>query len=328
MAGRILTPYTLADLPPALTGAVVAIGNFDGVHHGHVQVLEAARREADRRGVPAVVLTFEPHPRTLLRPDEPVFRLTPLAAKARLLAALGMDGLVAAVFDRAFSELAPDDFVREVLVERLKVAAIVVGHDFRFGRGRQGTFADLIAGGARHGFTAIEVAGAFDETGAAYGSSVIRRALAAGEIATANHLLGYRWFVSGEVVAGDRRGRLLGFPTANMRLGDDSRLRHGVYAVRFERPDGTRHDGVASFGRRPTFDNGAPLLETFLFDFSGSLYGEVATVTFFAWIRPEERFDGITPLVEAIDRDCAAARAVLAGAGPGTALDEALSRLG
>jgi riboflavin kinase/FMN adenylyltransferase len=323
----ILLPHPLDEIPAGLTGGVVAIGNFDGVHRGHAAVLGAALAEARRRGLPAVALTFEPHPRTVFRPEAPVFRLTPLPAKARLVAALGLDGIVVAHFDRDFSSLAPKAFVESVIVERLKAREVAVGRDFRFAKGRAGSSDTLRAAGAAHGFTIVLVDPVADPAGVRFGSSMVRDALARGDIVGANALLGYRWFVTGEVVAGDRRGRGLGYPTANLRLSPDCRLRQGIYAVRFKRRDGVTLDGVASYGRRPTFDNGPPMLETFVFDFSGDLYGEEVTVTFIDWIRPEERFATVEALIEQMGRDSAAARAKLAAAGPGSALDRALDAL-
>ena len=321
-----LIPVTLADIPPELTGGVVAVGNFDGVHEGHRVLLAAARAEADRRGAPAVVLTFEPHPRTYFRPTEPVFRLTSLAAKARLLGALGMDGLVVADFDRSLAAMDAETFVADILVGGLKLKAAVVGFNFHFGKGRGGSPALLAAKGAAKGFAVDivgEVAGA--HTGQRLSSSVIRQHLAEGDIAAANADLGYRWFAIATVIPGDRRGRDLGFPTANLRLEPDCRLRHGVYAVRLQRADGTIHDGVASYGRRPTFDNGAPILEVFVLDFAGDLYGERVAVSFLDWLRPELRFDSMDELVTAMNGDVAAARAVLRRMGPGSAIDEKLA---
>jgi len=318
-------PHLLAAVPQSLRGSVVALGNFDGLHGGHRALLDLALREARHLGVPAVVLTFEPHPRTVFRPDHPVFRLTPLPAKARLLAALGLDGLVVVEFNRSFASTTADAFIDDILIRRLNVAAVVVGFNFRFGYGREGTAPTLAGAGSRRGFAVAILDEICEENGAPVSSSVIRDDLAAGDIATANARLGYRWFIVGNVIAGDRRGRELGFPTANIALGADSRLRHGVYAVRLRRADGTVLDGVASFGRRPTFDNGAPLLEVHAFDFSGDLYGEEVVVSFFGWLRPELRFDSAETLVAAMHRDAAAARTILAAAGPGTEIDRALA---
>jgi riboflavin kinase/FMN adenylyltransferase len=322
-----LTPYPLDQVPPALTGGVVAVGNFDGLHGGHRALLELARGEAARHGVPVSVLTFEPHPRTVFRPEQPVFRLTPLPAKARLLKALAIDGLVVADFTRAFSAITARAFVEDILVGRLKLAAAVVGFNFHFGKGREGTPTVLAEAGKRDGFSVTIVDQVCETNGEPVSSSAIRDDLAKGDVAAANAHLGYRWFVIGEVVAGDRRGRELGYPTANILLPADCRLRHGIYAVRMQRAGGAILDGVASYGRRPTFDNGPPVLEVFLFDFSGDLYGKEVAVSFVSWIRPELKFDSVNALVAAMRRDVEIARASLAGAGQGTALDKALAAL-
>ena len=223
-----LLPHDLAAVPPELTGGVVAVGNFDGVHRGHAALLEVTRNEALRLGTPSVVFTFEPHPRTFFRPETPVFRLTPPAARARLLKALGIDGLVVAEFDRAFSIITAGAFIEEVLVGKLQLKAAVVGHDFHFGKGRAGSPAVLADAGRRLGFSVTTFGQVFDERGESLASSAIRENLAEGDIPAANARLGYRWFVVGEVVAGDHRGRELGFPTANIGLGDDCRLKHGI----------------------------------------------------------------------------------------------------
>ena len=325
---KALTPHFLDQIPVDLTGGVVAVGNFDGMHGGHRALLSVARAEATRRGVSAVVFTFEPHPRTVFRPETPVFRLTPLSAKARLLGALSIDGLVVATFDRAFSTISAGAFIDEILIGRLKLSGAVVGFNFHFGQGRAGSPALLAEAGTRKGFAVTVVDQVLEGDGAPVSSTAIRENLAAGEIAAANARLGYRWFVVGEVVNGEQRGRELGYPTANLRLPADCRLRHGVYAVRMQRADGTLLDGVASYGRRPTFDDGAPLLEVFAFDFSGDLYGEEVSVAFVGWIRPELKFDSVPALIAAMDRDSEIARGTLAAAGPGTALDKALASLG
>lgn len=310
-------------LPDHLRGAHVAIGNFDGVHRGHQTVLTAALDRARAAGRPALALTFEPHPRSVFRPDVPVFRLTPPEAKARLVAALGLDGLVVRRFDKAFAGLAAETFVTEILIDRLAISGATIGWDFHFGRGREGTPAFLDAAGRRHDFTVDVVDPFAGEDGELVSSSRIRTALERGDLAEAAGLLGYRWFVEGTVVGGDRRGRDLGFPTANIRLADDCRLAHGVYAVTFA-VDGVVHEGVANWGRRPQFDNGAPVLETFLFDFSGDLYGKHAEVAFISRLRPEAKFASVADLVEQMHRDVAEARAVLAARAPGSGLDRAL----
>jgi riboflavin kinase / FMN adenylyltransferase len=301
--------------PPvaALSGAVVAIGNFDGVHRGHRSVIGAALARARALGRPAAALTFEPHPRTFFRPHEPLFRLTDERAKLRLFAGAGLDGAIVLTFDAALAEPAPGDFVNDILLHRLGIAGAAVGFDFRFGKNRAGTPDLLAAEGARRNF-AVDIAPAVETGGRRISSGLIREALAAGHVAEANALLGYPWFVSGEVVHGDRRGRELGFPTANLRLDPACGLRHGIYAVRAG-IGGRRHDGVASFGRRPMFDVGTVLLEVFLFDFSGDLYGQTIDIAFIDWIRPELAFDTVAELVRRMGEDSRLARVALARAG-------------
>lgn len=314
-------------LPADLRGAHVAIGNFDGMHRGHQSVLGATLDRARAEGRPAIALTFEPHPRSLFAPDRPVFRLTPPAAKARLAAALGLDGLVVATFDRDLAGLSAEDFVERVLIDGLGLANATIGWDFHFGKGRGGTPAFLSEAGLKRGFGVDVVEPHLAEDGGLVSSSRIRTALETGDLAEASGLLGYRWFVEGTIVGGDRRGRDLGFPTANMRLSDDCRLKHGVYAVTFT-VDGVTHLGAANWGRRPQFDNGAPVLETHVLDFSGDLYGKTADVTFVSHLRDEAKFASLDGLLAQMRIDCAEARAVLTSIGPGSALDRALGELG
>lgn len=313
-------------VPDRLRGGVVAIGNFDGIHRGHLSVLDRALDEARRLGVPALVLTFEPHPRKVFQPDVPLFVLTPPHVKARLIEALGFDGVVEIPFTREFASLSAEEFVTGVLKSRLGICHAVTGFDFHFGKNRQGGPAFLMAAGERHGFGVTLVDAFRDEGAEIVSSSRIRGLLAHGEAAEAAGLLGYRYTVEAEVVGGAKLGRTLGFPTANMRLSPEVALKEGIYAVRFRRADGTLHDGVASFGRRPTVgDNLAPLLETFVFDFSGDLYGEVASVSFFGYLRGEVKFEGLDALVVQMKRDEAEARALLSGVRPLSPLDEAIA---
>lgn len=313
-------------VPERLRGGVVAIGNFDGIHRGHLAVLERALEEARRRNVPALVLTFEPHPRKVFRPDIPLFVLTPPHVKARLLEALGFAAVIERPFTREFSSLSAEDFVTAILEQQLGISHVVTGFDFHFGKNRQGGPAFLMAAGERHGFGVTLVDAFRDEGAEIISSSRIRELLAAGEAAEAAGLLGYRYTVEAEVVGGAKLGRTLGFPTANMRLSPETGLKEGIYAVRFRRADGTLFDGVASFGRRPTVnDNGAPLLETFVFDFSGDLYGEVASVSLFGYLRGEVKFDGLDPLVAQMKQDEAEARALLSGVRPLSELDQAIA---
>lgn len=312
-------------LPEALKGGVIAIGNFDGVHRGHRSVLEKALEVAKARGVPALVLTFEPHPRTLFQPDQPVYRLTPAPLKARLLEAMGFDAVLEYPFDREFSKRSAEEFVQAVLVEWLAAGAVVTGFDFHFGRGREGGPAFLMEAGRRHNFEVSLVDAFRDENAEVISSSRIRDCLSDGDVVQAAGLLGYRYTVEAEVVHGEKLGRTLGYPTANMRIAAEAGLKPGIYAVRFRRQNEI-FDGVASYGRRPTVtDNGAPLLETFVFGFSGSLYGETAAVSFFGYLRPELKFDGLDPLVAQMKRDEEEARALLAGVQPLTELDRKLA---
>ena len=298
-------------LPPALAGAVIAIGNFDGVHRGHRAVIAAARARAPARGRPAAGRTIEPHPRSFFAPHEPLFRLTDEHAKLRLFAATGLSGaIVMRFYDAQLAEPAPESFVNDVLLQRLGISGAAVGFDFRFGRNRTGTPDLLGREGARHGFT-VDVVPAVEIDGRRISSGLIRETLVAGHIEEANELLGYPWFVSGEVVHGDKRGRELGYPTANMRLDPACGLRHGIYAVRVGVGE-RRYDGVASFGRRPMFDVGTVLLEVFLFDFAGDLYGQAIDVAFIGWIRHELAFADVAELVRCMDEDTRRARAALA----------------
>ena len=304
----------------ALDGAVVAIGNFDGVHRGHRAVIAAALARAKALSRPAAALTFEPHPRRFFRPEEPLFRLTDERAKLRLLAATGLTGAIVLRFDAALAGLSAQDFIGRVLVERFRVAGVAIGFDFHFGLNRAGSPDYLAAQGAKLGF-AVDVVPRFEDAGRPVRSGPIRAALAAGRITEANAMLGYPWFVTAKVVHGDKRGRELGYPTANLRLDPDCGLKHGIYAVRVG-VGGRRYDGVASFGRRPMFDEGTVLLEPSLFDFSGDLYGEEIDVAFSDWIRPELKFDRIEDLVRRMNEDTKLARVALA------AKPDAFPRLG
>jgi riboflavin kinase / FMN adenylyltransferase len=297
----------------ALHGAVVAMGNFDGVHRGHQAVIAAAQERAKVLGQPAAVLTFEPHPRTFFVPGEPLFRLTDEAAKLRLLASTGLDGAIVLTFNAALASLTADEFVDRILVGRFGISGAVIGFNFHFGKNRAGSPDFLAAEGRKRGFT-VDVIPPFEINGRPVSSGPIREALAAGRPEDAATLLGFPWFISGEVIHGDKRGRELGFPTANLSLDAACGLRHGVYAVRVA--VGERlYDGVANFGRRPMFDSGVVLLEVFLFDFSGDLYGQRIDVAFIARIREEKFFGSLEELVQAIDEDSRLAQLALSRAG-------------
>lgn len=296
-------------LSAELRGGHVAVGNFDGVHRGHQAVIALAAANARAAGRPVIALTFEPHPRTFFQPETPLFRLTERDEKARMLGRSGVDATVSLTFDGALSRIEAEDFVADILARRLGAHTVVVGWDFHFGRGRRGSPAFLAEAGPKNGLF-VEVAPPFGD-GAPVSSSAIRDHLAAGGISAANRLLGRRWTIEAEVAHGDKRGRELGFPTANMILPPETRLAHGIYAVR-ALVEGRVVDGVASFGRRPQFDDGAPRLETFLFDFSGDLYGRRLRVEFVDWLRAEAKFESVDALLLQIARDVEDAKRVLA----------------
>ena len=297
-------------------GAVVAMGNFDGVHLGHRAVIAAALEMGRTHGKPALALTFEPHPRSFFSPNTPQFRLTDETAKLRLLAGTGLAGAVVMTFDKARAGTTAQDFIYHDLIGRLGISGIAVGYDFHFGKGRVGSPSLLVSEAPRLGIE-VDVQAHVDIEERPVSSSAIRMALAEGQIADATAMLGGPWFVTGQVIHGEKRGRELGYPTANIRLDKNCGLKHGIYAVRVGRGQGkdqVRFDGVASFGRRPTFDNGAPLLEIFLFDFEGDLYGAALDVAFIAFIRDELKFHSVDALVRQMDDDSAWARAALTAA--------------
>lgn len=307
---------------PSLQGGVVAIGNFDGVHRGHRAVLDRALSIANAIARPALVLTFEPHPRSVFQPDRPVFRLTPAPMKATLMNALGFGGIVEQQFSKIFSGLTADDFIQSILIDGLKSSHVVTGFDFHFGKARQGGPAYLMDAGKAHGFDVTLIDAFRDEGASVVSSSRIRDCLSDGDVSQAAALLGYRYVVSAEVIKGKQLGRTIGFPTANMVLPDENRLAHGIYAVRFRTKDGALYDGVASFGRRPSVDsNGEAWLETYVLDFNADLYGQICDVSFFGFLRGEQKFVGLDALTAQIQRDEAEARALLAGVSPLSDLD-------
>lgn len=293
-------------VPDAHRGAVAAIGNFDGVHLGHQALLAEAKRIAAPAGRTAAVVTFEPHPRDFFRPEQPGFRLTGEAGKLSLLARFGVRLAVVLRFDEVLARTSAAHFV-ELLASRIGLSHVVVGADFHFGRGREGNPAVLEALGRSHGL-GTTLCPAVTREGVPVSSSRIRDALAAGDVPLANDLLGYRWFASGTVAHGAKRGRTLGYPTANIELPAGCRLAYGIYAVRAADGSGLVWGGVASFGSRPTFDDGPPVLETYLFDFSGDLYGRTLTIEFIRRLRPELRFADAPTLVRQMDTDAAQAR--------------------
>ena len=300
------------DIGP-LHGAVVAIGNFDGVHRGHRAVIGAALKRAKALKRKAAALTFAPHPRLFLRPQDTLFQLSSERDKLRLLAAAGLDGAIVMTFDATLAATSAEDFIARILVGRLGIGGAAIGFDFHFGQNRKGSPAYLAEQGKRLGF-AVDIVAPLEDEGRPVSSGAVRAALAEGRVVEAAELLGAPWFTSGEVIHGDKRGRELGFPTANLKLDAGCGLKHGVYAVRVG-VDDMRYDGVASFGVRPMFDDGAPLLEVFLFDFDGELYGQAIDVAFYGWIRHERNFSTIETLKRAMKADVAHARDALKRAG-------------
>jgi riboflavin kinase/FMN adenylyltransferase len=303
------------DIPDAYKGAAVALGNFDGVHRGHQALIGEAGRIAKAKGVPFGVIAFEPHPQEFFRPQTESFRLTPFRTKARLIAELGADVMYALSFDAEMAKKQAHEFVTEVLANGLGVSAIVVGEDFQFGKGRTGNVASLIEMGKQHGFEVKVFEPVTAEGHEKISSTRIREALKQGRPDEAAELLGHWWSAESRVEHGDARGRTIGFPTANMRIDDFLRPAYGVYAVRAtviedDKPVG-RYDGVANFGVRPMYKIETPLLETFLFDFDGDLYGKHLSVEFVHYIRSEAKLDGLEALKAQIAKDSDAARVVL-----------------
>jgi riboflavin kinase/FMN adenylyltransferase len=308
-AMRIFRHYE--ELPAAVRGGVVALGNFDGVHLGHQAVIGRALDLAKRLGAPAGVMTFEPHPRSVFSPDQPPFRLTPFRIKARLIEALSVDFLLMQHFDKAFAAHSAEGFIEEVLIKGLGVRAVVVGYDFCFGRGRAGSV-EMLRGRSDFETVSVDAQGGAD--GQTYSSNLIRQFLLDGKPDIAARLLGRPWEIEGRVETGDQRGRTIGFPTANLHLGDYMRPAIGVYAVRAgidQGSDTVWHDGVANLGRRPTFDKQDVILEAHLFDFDGDLYGRHLRVALSGYIRAERKFDGLPALKAQIAEDCDTARALL-----------------
>ncbi|TCO71722.1 bifunctional riboflavin kinase/FAD synthetase [Rhodovulum euryhalinum] len=304
---------TWAGAPLGERGAVAAIGNFDGVHLGHRAVIEIARNEAASHGVPLGVLTFEPHPRQIFAPDAPPFRLMNAEARSNRLAKLGIDHLYELPFDARLAGLTPEAFAREVLHEGLGLAHVVVGQDFRFGKGRAGDVAALRQYGDDLGFrvTVVElVSNAEGEVS----STAIRDALTDGRPRDAAAMLGHWHRIEGAVLHGDSRGHALGFPTANMSIHGLHRPRFGVYAVRVDvlaGPHAGTYDGAASIGVRPMFGENVPNCESFLFDFRGDLYGTHLSVALVEFLRDEAKYDSLNALVAQIEKDCARARQIL-----------------
>lgn len=303
---KIFNAYTSFD--PAFEGAVVVIGNFDGVHRGHQIVLGKGRDMAEKLGRPLCVLTFEPHPRRLFRPDDPPFRITPHALKMERLAASGVEAVFAIPFTWDFASFSAERFVQEVLVEGLKAAHIVVGYDFCFGQLRKGT-PDTIREG---GLSVSVVEEVFDKGDDKLSSTEIRQNLRHGKIAQANALLGWDWEIRGEVVKGDQRGRTLGYPTANVALHETVHPAYGIYATlaRIEGEDAW-YPSATNIGIRPMFEVPTAQVETFIFDFDREIYGKMFHVKLLTYLRGEAKFASLDELIVQMEKDCRKAREII-----------------
>ncbi len=295
----------------ALRGGVIALGNFDGFHAGHQAVVGRAVRHAKDEGRPAIVATFDPHPVRFFKPDVPPFRLTTLAQRLELFGAAGADAMLVLPFDATLAATTAEDFITELLLDRYGAAGVVTGADFTFGRGRGGDVVTLADHARRLGFF-TEMVAPVDDSEEVVSSSRIRDALRSGDCATATRLLTRPFTVRNVVQHGDKNGRLLGFPTANLDMGNYLRPRYGIYAVTGRLPDGRILKGAANLGIRPSFDPPKELLEPHFFDFAEDLYGQEIDVAFHAFIRPEAKYDGMDALMAQIAKDCDEAKRLLA----------------
>lgn len=297
-------------MPEALRGAIIALGNFDGFHLGHQAVAGEAIAQAEVQGKPAIIATFDPHPVRFFAPHIPWFRLTTLEQRRRLFAEAGADAMLVFDFDAELAATTAEDFVVRLLAERLGVSGVVTGEDFTFGKARGGNINVLRDLGAAHGISATAMGPVIDD-GGVISSSRIRDALKAGDCATATRLLTRPFAVEAVVQHGDKNGRDLGFPTANMDMGHYLRPRYGVYAVRGRLPDGRVLNGAANIGIRPQFEPPKELLEPHFFDFAEDLYGQMIEVEFHAFLRPEAKYDSLDALIAQIAKDCEDAKAAL-----------------
>ncbi len=296
-----------AAVPPKYRGGIVALGNFDGFHAGHQAVVGRAVALARANGVPALVATFDPHPVRYFKPDTPPFRLTSLDQRERLFAQAGADAMIVFPFNAALAALSAEEFAAQRLAG---IGGVVTGEDFTFGNRKSGNVLVLAELGARYGFFS-EAVGAIGQGDAVISSSRIRRALQAGDCATATQLLTRPFTIAGVVQHGDKRGRTIGYPTANIDMGSYLRPRYGIYAVRVRLPDGRLINGAANLGIRPSFDPPKELLEAYLFDFDASLYDQIIEVELHAFLRPEAKFDSLEALSAQMDQDCSAAKRLL-----------------
>lgn len=301
-------------LPADARGAVLAMGNFDGMHPGHRSVIEQARTEATRRSVPLGIIVLEPLPRQYFQRDVEPFRLTTRQQRRRLAAEMGVDLLIELTFDDVLAQQSDRDFCRDWVARDLGASCLVVGFDFNFGKGRAGNVESLRALGEEFGFDLRVTDQVADPNGDKASSSHIRDALKAGDVKLAAQLLGRPWEIEGVIENGEKRGRTLGFPTANVHLGELIHPKHGIYAVMAAAEDGVWRPGVANFGRTPTTGLRDPLLEVHFFDFDADLYGQTLRTQLIDYIRAEEKFDSLDDLVAAMNRDAQNARSILSAA--------------
>ena len=306
----MITLHTdIRHIPATAQGCVLVIGNFDGVHLGHRALIEKAKALAEREKAPLGVMTFEPHPRRFFQPEAESFRLTMPPMKQRLLENLGVDHLFSLEFDQALSRIAAAEFIDRILVQSLRARHIIVGEDFAFGRGREGT-AETLRAAKKFGLSTMPPVTAPD--GQVYSSSAVRELLRQGRFAEAEKMLGWPWAMEAPVIHGDKRGRTLGFPTANQDMAGYVGIPHGVYAVRvLIEGETVWHNGAASFGIRPMFQRHLPVFETFIFDFSREIYGKMLRVQPVKYLRTELRFKDTEALVAQMKEDCITAKAVL-----------------
>ncbi|OHD06365.1 bifunctional riboflavin kinase/FAD synthetase [Sphingopyxis sp. RIFCSPHIGHO2_12_FULL_65_19] len=300
-----------ARIPDGLRGGVIALGNFDGFHAGHQAVVGRAVRHARDEGRPAIVATFDPHPVRFFKPDLPPFRLTTLDQRQELFADAGADAMLVLPFDGALAGTTAEDFITGLLLDRYGAAGVVTGADFVFGKGRGGNVVTLADHARRLGFF-TEMVAPVDDAEEVVSSSRVRQALQAGDCAAATRLLTRPFTVRNIVQHGDKNGRLLGFPTANLEMGQYLRPLYGIYAVTGRLPDGRVLKGAANLGIRPSFDPPKELLEPHFFDFAEDLYGQEIDIAFHAFIRPEAKYDGMDALMAQIAVDCDRARQLLA----------------
>lgn len=298
----------LSDITQTEQGAVIIIGNFDGVHRGHVALLRAARDIAQANNVPCGVLTFEPHPRRLFRADEPPGRITPCAIKAARLDAAGMDFVLSIPFDWEFASQSSDYFIQEILQNTLKATHVVVGYNFRFGQLRQGQPSDIRDAGIH--VTIIDELQ--QDGGDALSSSAVRQLLRHGDIEKANHILGWDWEIQGQVIKGDQRGRELGYPTANLKLGETIHPAYGIYAAQVcVQGEDEWHKSAVNIGIRPMFEVPVAQVEAHILDFDRDIYDKILRVRLVKRLRGEAKFDSLEALIEQIEKDCEQTRSVL-----------------